>query len=125
MVQILPCCGSGVGWRLQPYSTPSLRTIMCLRTGPRKGKKTEKNFFFNFIEVELIYNIVLVSDVQQSQSVVHINIDTHGGFLGLWRAATTQIRPPAWEPPYAADVALKRPKTKIIIIIIMTVDGRK
>ena len=42
---LAPCCGSGVGWRLQPYSTPSLRTIMCLRTGPRKGKKTEKKIF--------------------------------------------------------------------------------
>ena len=32
--------------------------------------------------------------------------------LWLWRrpAATALIRPLAWEPPYAADVALKRQK---------------
>ena len=29
-------------------------------------------FFFFFIEVELIYNIVLVSTVQQSDSVIHV-----------------------------------------------------
>ena len=28
--------------------------------------------FFNFIEVQLIYNIVLISAVQQSDSVIHI-----------------------------------------------------
>jgi len=34
--------------------------------------------------------------------------------LWLWRslAATTPIRLLAWEPPYAAGVALKRQKTK-------------
>ena len=34
--------------------------------------------------------------------------------LQLWRrpAATAPIRPLGWEPPYAADVALKRQKTK-------------
>ena len=30
--------------------------------------------FFNFIGVELIYNVVLVSGVQQSDSVIHIFI---------------------------------------------------
>ena len=30
-------------------------------------------FFFNFIEVELIYNAVLISAVQQSNSVIHIH----------------------------------------------------
>jgi len=29
-----------------------------------------------------------------------------------WPAATAPIRPLAWEPPYAASVALKRQKTK-------------
>ena len=33
-----------------------------------------KNFFF--IAIELIYNAVLVSDVQQSESVTHIHIAT-------------------------------------------------
>ena len=33
-------------------------------------------FFFNFIGVQLIYNIVLVSAVQQSESVIHIHIPT-------------------------------------------------
>ena len=34
--------------------------------------------------------------------------------LWLWRrpAAVAPIRPLAWEPPYAAGAALKRPKTK-------------
>jgi len=34
--------------------------------------------------------------------------------LWLWRrlAAVALIRPLAWEPPYAAGVALKRQKTK-------------
>ena len=29
-------------------------------------------FFFFLTEVQLIYNVVLVSDVQQSDSVIHI-----------------------------------------------------
>ena len=34
--------------------------------------------------------------------------------LWLWRrlGAAAPIRPPAWEPPYAAGVALKRQKKK-------------
>ena len=32
--------------------------------------------FFNFIGVELIYNVVLVSGVQQSDSVIRIHIST-------------------------------------------------
>ena len=34
--------------------------------------------------------------------------------LWLWHrlAATDLIRPPAWEPPYAVGMALKRPKKK-------------
>ena len=40
--------------------------------------------------------------------------------LGLWcrPAATPLIASLAWVPPYAAGAALKRQKTKIIIIII-------
>ena len=34
------------------------------------------NFFKIFIGVELIYNVVLVSGVQQSESVIHIHIST-------------------------------------------------
>ena len=35
--------------------------------------------------------------------------------LWLWRrlATVAPIRPPAWEPPWATDAALKRQKTKI------------
>ena len=35
-------------------------------------------------------------------------------WLWLWRrpAATSQIQPLAWEPPYATGAALKRQKTK-------------
>ena len=34
--------------------------------------------------------------------------------LWLWRrlAATAPLKPLAWEPPYAAEVAMKRQKTK-------------
>ena len=32
--------------------------------------------FFYFILLELIYSIVLVSDIQQSESVIHIHIST-------------------------------------------------
>ena len=37
--------------------------------------------------------------------------------LWLWcrSAATAQIRPIAWEPPYASAVALKRPKIEVNI----------
>ena len=31
-------------------------------------------FFFNFIKVQLIYNVVLISAVQQTDSVIHIYI---------------------------------------------------
>ena len=31
-------------------------------------------FVFNFIGVELIYNVVLVAGVQQSDSVIHIHV---------------------------------------------------
>ena len=34
------------------------------------------------------------------------------GVLWLWPAATAPFRPLAWEPPYAAGMALKRPKKK-------------
>ena len=30
----------------------------------------------------------------------------------IWPAATALIRPLAWKPPYAVDMALKRQKTK-------------
>ena len=42
-------------------------------------------------------------------------------FLWLWQrlAATAPIRPLARKPPYAAGVTLKKPKAKIIIIIII------
>jgi len=34
-------------------------------------------FFFNFIEVELIYNIALVSAIEQSDSVIHTHTRIH------------------------------------------------
>ena len=34
-------------------------------------------FFFNFIEVLLVYNVVLTSAVEQSDSVIHICILVH------------------------------------------------
>ena len=44
--------------------------------------------------------------------------------LWLWRrlAATAPIRPIAWEPPYAAGVALKRQKTKTCFIVYFSVE---
>ena len=42
-----------------------------------KGVKYFPSFFKKiFIGVELIYNVVLVSAVQQSESVIHIHIST-------------------------------------------------
>ena len=38
-------------------------------------------FFFNFIEVYLIYNVVLLSGVQQSESVIQIHISSHFTFF--------------------------------------------
>ena len=35
-------------------------------------------------------------------------------WLWLWLAATSLIRPLAWEPPYAMGVTLKRQKKKIL-----------
>ena len=47
--------------------------------------------------------------------------------LWLWRrlAATAPIRPLAWEPPYAAGVALKRQKTKKKIKEKKNANGRQ
>ena len=38
--------------------------------------------------------------------------DLNLALLGLWRmpTATAPIRPPAWEPPYAAEAALEKAK---------------
>ena len=45
--------------------------------------------------------------------------------LWLWRrlAATTPIRPLAWEPPYAVGAALKGQKTKIKKSILYTTNN--
>ena len=51
-----------------------------LRDGQASGDPGESKsplslfFFFNFIGVWLIYNVLLVSSVQQSDSVIHIRI---------------------------------------------------
>ena len=34
-------------------------------------------FIFSFIEAELIYNAVLISSVQQSDSIIHVYIHLH------------------------------------------------
>ena len=34
-------------------------------------------YFFSFIEAELIYNAVLISSVQQSDSIIHVYIHLH------------------------------------------------
>ena len=39
-------------------------------------KRVHEAFFLIFIGVELIYDAVLVSGVQQSESVIHIHIAT-------------------------------------------------
>ena len=38
-------------------------------------------FFLIFIEIDLIYNVVLVSGVQQNESILHISILFHIIFL--------------------------------------------
>ena len=46
--------------------------------------------------------------------------DTDPALLWLWRPAdTAPIRPLAWEPPCAAGVALKKPHTKKIYLIML------
>ena len=40
-------------------------------------------------------------------------------WLWCWPAAVAPFGPLGWEPPYAMGAALKREKTKIIIIIII------
>ena len=68
-----PCWLSG--WRKDQGSPPQNGK------GPQKtaSKKTETSLSFLkliFIGVWLIYNVVLVSAVQQSESVIHIHIST-------------------------------------------------
>ena len=43
------------------------------------------NFFFFFLEVELIYNVVFVSDVQQSESAMHIYIFSPDSIVGYYK----------------------------------------
>ena len=43
------------------------------------------DFFKNFIGIQLIYNVVLVSDVQHSKSVIHVCISTLSQILFPYR----------------------------------------
>ena len=56
-----------------PYLTPSGKMVI-----PVGDDLCFKNIFIfkNFIGVQLIYNVVLVSGVQQNESVIHIHITT-------------------------------------------------
>ena len=47
--------------------------------------------------------------------------------LWLWHrlAAVALIRPLAWEPPYAASVALKNKQTKVMTILNVSEDAEK
>ena len=42
-VQILHCCGYGIGWQLQLWFTPSLGTSICCRCSPKKAKSKKKD----------------------------------------------------------------------------------
>ena len=60
-----------------PYCLSVLYIVVCIRL---------KNFFqylsFFLIEIYLIYNVVLISDVQQSDSIIHIYSFLYS--LSLW-----------------------------------------
>ena len=48
-----------------------------------RGSSQARDFKKNCIGLELMYNVVLVSDVQQSESIIHINIFILGQGLNL------------------------------------------
>ena len=65
---------------LQPWNNLLLILVnmrICSPQLSHSGSKGCFHFFLNFIEVELIYNVVLISAVQQSDSVIHIYILFH------------------------------------------------
>ena len=45
-------------------------------------------------------------------------------WLWLWPAAVALIRPLAWEPPYAADAALKSKKKKKLPVLMPQISVR-
>ena len=51
-------------------------------------------FFVIFIEVKLIYNVVLASDIQQSESVVHMHIPTYIWTLPIQAVTEYQVEFP-------------------------------
>ena len=62
---------------LHVFSSLFLQIINPITTGIILFLVSKSEFFFkkfNYIGVELIYNIVLVAGVQQSELVIHINI---------------------------------------------------
>ena len=67
-------------WRLtltlRADLTPSPLVVLWIELGllGRKCICLNMKFFFNFIGVSLSHNVVLVSVVQKSQSVIHIRI---------------------------------------------------
>ena len=54
---------------LRSKEDPEERAVLC-----RHGGSTDSSYFLTFIGLELTYNVVLVSDVQKSGSVIHIHI---------------------------------------------------
>ena len=66
-------------FKLGPNKGPPARLADTIRTGPSWVQKQREALFFfkNFIEVQLIYSVVFISAVQQSDSVVHLCILFH------------------------------------------------
>ena len=65
-------------------------------TGERRALLARiKGGFLKFIEAELIYNIVLISAVQQSDSVTHIYSFLYS--FPLWFITGYQLQFPVWD----------------------------
>ena len=89
---------------------PPYATGMALKSKERKKeRKKRKEFPSCAVEMNWARNHEVASSIPGlAQWVKHLAL------LWLWRspAAVARIRPLAWEPPYAASVALKRHKNK-------------
>ena len=103
-------------WRCMHLSSKVI-TIIILRSSHRGSVET--NLASMRTQVQSLASLsALRSGVATSWGVCH----RHGSDLALlWLrcspAATAPIQPLTWEPPQVADAALKRHKTKIIIIL--------
>ena len=51
--------------------------LLCMVNSQRKSYLLVNSFFLIFIEIQLIYNIVLVSDIRQGDSAIYIYKHTY------------------------------------------------